>query len=561
MSLRTRWGRSVAVWGVGVGAAVIGCSEGPTTVTPAGPCGPGTRAVTVELPANGFAVIGADSSACLRLAPSAGRFLVAAQFAGPADATTTHTFSLGFITPTVALASPDAPVSVFGENAPPANLRLEATLRDAERRPPSVPSLLRQAPSLRATPVVGASESFTVLSTITAPATYRGVTARARYVGSRIAVFVDTVSAAAFTDAEWQSLGALMDGTLAPAAESAFGTASDVDSNGRVLVLFSPVVNSMVSALQCARSGFVRGFFNPEDLRSGGTGNAGEVFYALVPDPTGRFSCAHSPDDVKRWTPPVFIHEYQHMISYGEHVVRRGGQAEEPWLNEGLSHIAEELGSRLYESRYPAPQQRSRPGQLVPDSAEAFLLPNVGNAYDWLDQPMFASPIAYDSASFGSLVERGASWLFLRWLLDQGGAATTRGLVQTRLTGLANLEAVAGRPVPTLLGDFALAIFADSVAGQPRTSVPARLRFGGRALRTIFADYLAANPAKGNGFPVRPTLLQSRRGYGMRGLTMQYFLAEPATGNPARLLHFSAGNLSLLPTARRPQLAILRLPD
>jgi hypothetical protein len=543
--------------------AVVGCRDAPSAAPPAGPCGPGTRAAIVDVPVNGFAVVGADSASCVRLEPASGRFLVATQFAGTSNPSALQSFSFGSIAPAAAALMPPMEGAQVRTAPLDAALALERSLRAAERTPAERQSVaVRAFPTVRTTPVLGASESFTVLSTITAPATYRGVSARARFVGSRIALFVDTTSVGALTEGEWQALGTLMDASLAPAAEAAFGTPSDIDGNGRVLVLFSPVVNSMVSTLECGRTGsFVRGFFNPEDLRPGGTGNDGEVFYALVPDPTGRFSCSHTPDEVKRWSPPVFIHEYQHMLSYAEHVLRRSGPPEEPWLNEGLSHLAEEIGGRIFEARYPAPQQRTRPGQLLPDSAEAYVLPNVGNAYDWLDQPMYSSPLAYDTGSYGSMVERGASWLFLRWLLNHGGPASARALVQTRLTGLANLEAVSGRPVSALLGDFALAIFADSMPGRPRALAPERLRFGTRPIRAVFADYLAAFPQRGNGFPVLPTLLQGRRGYAMRGLTMQYFVAEPSTSAQGRVLHFSAGDLSPLASARRPQLSILRLPN
>ena len=54
------------------------------------------------------------------------------------------------------------------------------------------------------------------------------------------------------------------------------------------------------------------------------------------------------------------------MISFFHHVVARGGEAEEHWLNEGLSHIAEELASRVFERRYPAPLGRSTPHAALP---------------------------------------------------------------------------------------------------------------------------------------------------------------------------------------------------
>src|SRR2546427_8348057 len=44
----------------------------------------------------------------------------------------------------------------------------------------------------------------------------------------------------------------------------------------------------------------------------------------------------------------TFIHEFQHMISFGQHYLGRAGAPEVLWLNEGLSHYAEEMGGRKY---------------------------------------------------------------------------------------------------------------------------------------------------------------------------------------------------------------------
>ena len=84
-------------------------------------------------------------------------------------------------------------------------------------------------------------------------------------------------------------------------------------------------------------------------MTSAANSNAGEIFYALVPDPAGQYSCAHTATEALFNVSGTFVHEMQHMISFFHHVVARGGEPEEPWLNEGLSHIAEELASRVFE--------------------------------------------------------------------------------------------------------------------------------------------------------------------------------------------------------------------
>jgi hypothetical protein len=181
----------------------------------------------------------------------------------------------------------------------------------------------------------------------------------------------------------------------------------------------------------------------------------------------------------------TFIHEMQHMISFFHHVIARGGDSEEGWLNEGLSHIAEELASKLYEARYPPPLGRSTSTQIFPDSSQPFISPQLLNAYIYLNSTTNHSVTTYDGS--GSLEERGAAWLFLRWLGDQKGDTIYRRLVQTSQKGIANLEAHTGESFAQLFGDFSVAIWADSLLGVPRTAVPARYRFLSRNLRLLMA--------------------------------------------------------------------------
>lgn len=537
------------------------CGGGDPTSVRDGACGAGTSAVDVRLAPLQAQVV---SASCIRLSPGNGRYLLVPQFAGTTQEVDEHPFAFGEPTTVSASVGTTLAARVAGDaNERSAAQQLEAMLRARELlAAPVAPS---RAPHVqlavaRTTPTLGEQAAFSVLASLFEPVRYDSVRARAVYVGARIALYEDVATPNAFSPAQWSAMGTLMDQTLAPTAQAAFGSPSDVDGNGRVIVLFTAAVNRLVTTLDCARSGFVNGFFNSEDLKTSSKGNGGEVFYSLVPDPAGAFSCAHTAAEVQRAAPVVFMHELQHMISYGEHVVRRNGAAEVPWLNEGLSHIAEELGSRVFEQRYPSPLQRTRGAQIVPDSAVPYYTPNVKNAFLWLDSPMFASPIAYDAGSFGTLSERGASWLLLRWLIDRQGPNVTRDLVQTTLVGTANLEAVGGRTTGALLGDFALAIFADSLPGNSRMSVPSQWRFGSRNLRAMFADYLVDNPAGGVGFPVRPTLFRNRRGYAMRPLTMQYFVAEPVT-QADRIVHFSGSDLSPLAALRGGQVSIFRLPD
>ena len=63
----------------------------------------------------------------------------------------------------------------------------------------------------------------------------------------------------------------------------------------------TPRVNALVPASDCAAKGFVTGFFYGRDLLpSLSNSNAGEIFFAMVPDPGGQYSCSHASADVMR---------------------------------------------------------------------------------------------------------------------------------------------------------------------------------------------------------------------------------------------------------------------
>jgi len=356
------------------------------------------------------------------------------------------------------------------------------------------------------------------------------------------------------------SLLQLMDSHLWGVAASAFGGVPDVDGNSRIIVLFTPSVNRLVPAQDCLLRGYVTGFFYPPDLLERmPNSNGGEVFYALAPDASGTYSCAHSTRQVVQQLQATFLHEMAHLISFNEHVLARGGAPEETWLAEAIGRMAEELGSRYFESRYPPPFGRSSSAQLFPDSSSPFIGPLLLNAYVYLNASLAHSVTAYLGP--GSLEDHGAGWLFLRWVADQRGDDVLRRLVQTRLTGVANLEAATGEAFGSLFGDFSLALFADSLPGLPRGVVPARLRYQGRALRQLMAREATVQNFP-NPFPL--TTYLASPGTALRAAippgTMLHAIVPTGAGDAAVRVSLTRPGLTALPQALGAQVGILRLP-
>jgi hypothetical protein len=185
----------------------------------------------------------------------------------------------------------------------------------------------------------------------------------------------------------------------------------------------------------------------------------------------------------------TFIHEFQHMISFNQHVLVRNGSTEVMWLNEALSHIAEELGGRYYDSLG------------ISTTARQFNLGNLYNAYRYLSEPLSSAVITTEPP--GELPERGALWLLLRYAIDRSGPGLTRALVATSQLGVQNLAAATGVPFATLLGRWALAVFASD---YPGFSAPTDLQFARWRFRTTFSGLHDSLPSDfARVYPLLPT--------------------------------------------------------
>lgn len=517
---------------------------------------------------------------CMALAGDDREYLVVPQLTGAALPYGGYGFRLGdpnTLTARIATQVSDEPIWLQQVAAPPgpqppadAQSRLDARMRQREAEAVAVvpAGASRPSMSLRVLPaaVVGSMRRFSVLNTLDAVPAYTPVNATLRFAGSRVLLYVDTLAQSAFTESELLGLGRLYDERLAPAVLSAFGNGSDIDLNERVIFVLTPVVNAMVSTTQCTAGGFVRGFFYNHDLRSTEpTSNRGEVFYGYVPDPAARWSCAHSKADVTANLPPTFMHELQHMVSYGEHAIERNGGAEEVWLNEGLSHMAEEIGSLVYETRFPAPSGRTMPTSIFPDSASPYINPNLLYSYRFLLSSATYSLTSCAPGTFCSLAERGGVWLLLRWMADQRAAADFRPFVETNLTGRANLEAVTGQSMAAMLGTFALAVSVDSVSGVARAAVPPALRFQSRNLRRLYRslfDAFGIVGGVGRPFPIEPLALTSAAGVTgtMRPGTFLTYRLRLGTGAPPAVLQLRAVDGTPFPGTSGAQVSVVRLP-
>ena len=278
-----------------------------------------------------------------------------------------------------------------------------------------------------------------------------------------------------FTDEEYRAFGRTVDTLVYPVDTAAFGAPSDIDRNGRVVIAFTKAVNALTARTATTAT---LGFFYSRDLlpRVGTSAtcpgsNGGEVFYVLVPDPDGVFSAPRTKTFVQNVTLGTIAHELQHLINASRRLYVNDAHAvgEEVWLNEGISHIAEELV--FYRSSGRIPRQNIGAAELADAATRArydqYQASNFRRYVEYLKLPDSGSPIAPNDM----LSTRGAAWAFLRYLADRAGPADAdlwRRLVNSRTQGIRNVDEVldgTGLTVVSALRSWSVAVVVDDLPG------------------------------------------------------------------------------------------------
>lgn len=277
-------------------------------------------------------------------------------------------------------------------------------------------------------------------------------------------VLSDTLSpAGGYTTGEMTAFGQAFD-TLGYALDvQNFGAETDIDGNGRVAILFTPGVN----VIPGPPGGFVGGLFAGRDLVPVTTcvaSNVGEMFYMPVPDPNKTINASYAvKQDLADINLATLVHEFQHLINAGRRMyVNNATSFEEIWLNEGLSHIAEELLYYRISGNTPGSNiglsvLQSSPAQLA--AVNLYQIQNLGRLSTYMVATETNSPFGQTDL----LEMRGAIWQLLRYSADRKGGvqqSTWFSLVNSTTSGQANFNAVFGDIVASSR-DWAVAQFMD----------------------------------------------------------------------------------------------------
>ena len=236
------------------------------------------------------------------------------------------------------------------------------------------------------------------------------------------------------------------------------------------------------------------------------------------------------------------------MINFAQHtLIQHGSVAEEGWLDEGLSLYAEELTARRY----------LQAGDTATFARLA--INDVAEAYQYLSATG-ASPLLIEFDQ-GTLAERGASWLFARYLVDQYGAALPGKLDQSTLAGAANVAAQTGHRFDSTVTRWALANW---VSDLPGFATPIELSYTSWHFRT--RTFLSLNQQDPHDFPrPYPLVPTASAGSGvslsgtLRSGSGMYARALQAPGAAAFTLLFNGGGTTALSALDVPRLSVIRI--
>jgi hypothetical protein len=299
--------------------------------------------------------------------------------------------------------------------------------RNEERRPQSAAAA---APA--------ATRQFYVLKTTQgdqdASSSYAHITATLRYTGTKCLVYADndTLATGNFSQANYDLFGSKYDNSIEATNLNYFGPVSDVDGNGKLIMLVTPVVNRLQEpacpAGHC-NCGFIAGFFNPRDLYGSppvpvGTTNHAEIIYLLAADPTGVWDCSFPVDETASENLGTIPHEDQHLTSFSWRIFHENGTTQVTWLEEGMAHMAEFLNGDNSSNIARGKLYRADPGNISLEDNTA------------------------------PLEQRGGIYLMLQLLVDRYGTGILKQILQSQCTGRSCIQNVTGQGFYDVMAEF-----------------------------------------------------------------------------------------------------------
>ena len=233
-----------------------------------------------------------------------------------------------------------------------------------------------------------------------------------------------------------------------PSDTAAFGAPTDVDQNGRILILLTHELGAHLGG------GWLIGYFGNGDLLrsrdtsadcSSGGSNHAEIVY--LNDVQNGAANGYSAQELSATVyPATLAHEIQHLLNLGHRCVeQRCSGAEDTWINEALSKVAEDLAGYGWN------------GALGRSEGAAYLSRSDGDlrGYDG------RSLTRWEGDPIGNY--QGAH-SFLRFFADRLGPQLATA-VANGAGGRDSLEDAIGRPLSRAMAEWATALLVSNEPG------------------------------------------------------------------------------------------------
>ena len=389
--------------------------------------------------------------------------------------------------------------------------------------PPALPLGNEPVSAATALQSVGEQVNFRIPETCEA---YSSATGTVRAVGSQAIWIEDNARpSGGLSASQYSQLATMYDDLIGPELARLVGSPSDLDGNGRVVIVLSPRVNDLQSV-----NGFMftGDFFPPSNCSSS---NHGEYFYMVVPDPNGATGRQLSVSDALDLYPRLLAHELTHVIHFGKQLFSVGGSTlPEVWEMEGLATFLEELvghaatgnssGQELGSSAVQDHPQwyRSMFQDLALYSGFESATTRIAEApheCSWLARPPNGPCVGDVRMPYGVPAS------IFRWIADfawtpQTEHNMTRAVASATTHGLPLLSELASEDLQWVFALWAIAIVADGHYFGGGDAAFASWNF-----HSVFSGFHAtARPTP------KPASYNSFHAFNLRGGSMAYFLVE-----------------------------------
>ncbi len=325
----------------------------------------------------------------------------------------------------------------------------------SETRPHPAPTRHARAaappPPLADGDIGTARDEFLVRDDLYDTESYAVVNARLWALGENVAIWVDEdvpidwdvdcdgvvdvpdrFDAYGFDNCDLATVADIIDGNIVPNVRALYGDESDLDLDGRVAVVISPVLNAITlsstddSDYDDVLSSYAEPAVDlqPYNARTNPGSDEAEVVYVFAPDPYGFFNPNTGPT-VEDYTSYQLAAEvarsFTTLVTYNQKVVIGESSVETDWLNDALGTFAADycgFGANFY-----------------------------GDAWEYLDATHLAPLVRPDDPGNLGTLSRGAQYTYARWLYDAaeargaaGGVALMNSIVQRSEVGIDAME-------------------------------------------------------------------------------------------------------------------------